>query len=52
LAHRPPAPREPDHRGAERAAQILADLAGLPEHADAPDAEAIAADLPLARAAR
>ena len=41
--HRPPAPREPDYRGAERAARILAGLAGVTE-ASAPEATAALAE--------
>ena len=52
LEARPPAPREPDYRGAERAARILADLAERPEAVAVQKPATTAAELAVARIAR
>ena len=52
LEARPPAPREPDYRGAERAARILANLAERPEAVAAQEPATTAAELAVARIAR
>ena len=52
LEARPPAPREPDYRGAERAARILAGLAERPEAVAVQEPATTAAELAVARIAR